>query len=355
MIEGWTFQHLPNPIWCEHFKNKNIWSNPPFGAVRFRTRGAFCNWLWLGRCGHWLTAFSRPFTPSTTIPRLTPFSTLMLRLYRAFFPIRQQTKPKINQFCEDHLAVFTREQVRLSSEIPCLNTQVLFSFGGETCFESFLFSLTVSSNNCVVLSAFWGEWTCSIRFGNAKSYFCEMIFGRNWPLSLDQITKRQSSLKVCFFILPKSPIRARLIGQIHFLKMSKPHCSKRRITPNIFIFIWETLHNVSQIENRVFTICRIFWFISAFGKICFQHFQKLNLSDRPHFDWAFGQENKTDFESWLSIYDLVQRERPISSEYHFAKIRLGVPKSDWTSSFSSKRGQNQHKFLKKLSTRKGNL
>ena len=48
---------------------------------------------------------------------------------------------------------------------------------------------------------------------------------------------------------------------------------------------------------RVFTICRIFWFISAFGKICFQHFQIVNLSDQPGSDWAFRQENKTDFEA----------------------------------------------------------
>ena len=65
-------QHVPNPIWCEHFKNKNIWSNPPFGAVRFRSRGAFCNWSWLGRFGHWLTAFTRPFNLSTTIPFTLP-------------------------------------------------------------------------------------------------------------------------------------------------------------------------------------------------------------------------------------------------------------------------------------------
>ena len=55
--------------------------------------------------------------------------------------------------------------------------------------------------------------------------------------------------------------------------------------------------NVSQIDNRVFTICRIFGVISAFGKICFQHFQKVNLSDQPGSDWAFRQENKTDFEA----------------------------------------------------------
>ena len=92
----------PFSFWNGRFrkwtKSHCIWSNPPFGAVRFRTRGAFCNWLWLGCFGHGLTASNRPFTPSTTIPRLTPFSTLMLRLYRAFVPIRQQTKPKINQF-----------------------------------------------------------------------------------------------------------------------------------------------------------------------------------------------------------------------------------------------------------------
>ena len=55
------------------------------------------------------------------------------------FPYQTTNKTKIQSICEDHPVVFTREQVRLSSEIPCLNTQVLFSFGGETRFESFPF------------------------------------------------------------------------------------------------------------------------------------------------------------------------------------------------------------------------
>ena len=74
----------------------------------------------------------------TTIPRLTPFSTLMLRLYKAF-PIRQQTKPKINQFCEDHLVVFTREQVRLMSGSPLLKYPWSISIWRRNSFNNFPF------------------------------------------------------------------------------------------------------------------------------------------------------------------------------------------------------------------------
>ena len=130
-------------------------------------------------------------------------------------------------------------------------------------------------------------------------------------------------------------------------------------------FSWSFLANkVSQIENRVFTICRFFWFISAFGKICFQHFQKLNLSDRPQADWAFGHENKTDFESWHSFCDLVQREWPISSEYHFAKIRLeflnqieqvhSPQNADKTTQVFEETVNEKRKFSKRVSPPNGN-
>ena len=46
--------------------------------------------------------------------------------------------------------VFSSRKVRLSSEVPCLNTPGLFPFGGETRLTIFHFSLTPSSKICVV-------------------------------------------------------------------------------------------------------------------------------------------------------------------------------------------------------------
>ena len=130
------------------------------------------------------------------------------------------------------LVVFTSCKVRLSLEVPRLNTPVLFPFGSETRFFNFPFVIDIlTCNLCCFFSSFWGEWTCSIRFMNAKSYFYEMIFCWNWPLTLDQITKRKTRLKLCFVFWQKSPISVRQIVEIHFLKMLKANLCKNRNNP----------------------------------------------------------------------------------------------------------------------------
>ena len=56
-----------------------------------------------------------------------------------------------------------------------------------------------------------------------------MIFRCNWPLTLDQITKLKLKLNICFvFFSKKSPISARLIVEIHFLKMLKANLLQDR-------------------------------------------------------------------------------------------------------------------------------
>ena len=93
-------------------------------------------------------ALSRPFNLSITIPLIT-HSQILWRLYKAFFPIKPQTTNKNNQFCEDLPVVFTREQVRLRSEVPRLNTPGLFPFGGEAHLELFpIFVDKFSTNLC---------------------------------------------------------------------------------------------------------------------------------------------------------------------------------------------------------------
>ena len=51
--------------------------------------------------------------------------------------------------------------------------------------------------------------------------FLQMIFDRNWPLAVNQITKPKTDLKLAFVMSAKLPIRTKKRGQFHFLKMFK--------------------------------------------------------------------------------------------------------------------------------------
>ena len=51
--------------------------------------------------------------------------------------------------------------------------------------------------------------------------FLHMIFDRNWPLAVNQITKRKTDLKLAFVMSAKLPITTNKSGQFHFLKMLK--------------------------------------------------------------------------------------------------------------------------------------
>ena len=77
-----------------------------------------------------------------------------------------------------------------------------------------------------------------------------MIFGTNWPLSLDQITKHQSSLKVCFVFLPKSPISLKLIVQIHNLKMLKANLAKNGNKPKNSVNCEHSIFDLGDVGGR---------------------------------------------------------------------------------------------------------
>ena len=51
--------------------------------------------------------------------------------------------------------------------------------------------------------------------------FLQMIFDKNWPLAVNQITKRRTDLKLAFVMSAKLPIRTKESGQFHILKMLK--------------------------------------------------------------------------------------------------------------------------------------
>ena len=51
--------------------------------------------------------------------------------------------------------------------------------------------------------------------------FLQMIFDRNWPLAVNQITKPKTDLKLAFVMSANLPIRTEKSGHYHFLKMLK--------------------------------------------------------------------------------------------------------------------------------------
>ena len=105
-----------------------------------------------------------------------------------------------------------------------------------------------------------------------------MIFGRNWPLSLDQITNGQSSLKVCFVFLPKSPIRARLIGQIHFLKMLKTNLPKSGNKPKNSANCEHSIFDLGDVEQGLPDKNKSVHFFSIFGASQFREDLLLTFS-----------------------------------------------------------------------------
>ena len=112
-------------------------------------------------------------------------------------------------------------QVGLSLQVPRLNTPALFSFGGEAHLEMFpLFIDNFSRNLCCF-------FVDSRRIDMDKSemdrviVFLQMIFDRNWPLAVNQITKPKTDIKLAFVVSVKLPLRTKESGQFHFLKMLK--------------------------------------------------------------------------------------------------------------------------------------
>ena len=75
--------------------------------------------------------------------------------------------------------------------------------------------------------------------------------------------------------------------------------------------------------------------ISIFEKICLQHFQKVHLSILPSSDWFFLAENKMVLSFVFWFWDWPRRPLADFLKFGYVKIRFGVPKSEWTSSFSS--------------------
>ena len=86
-----------------------------------------------------------------------------------------------------------------------------------------------------------------------------MIFDRNWPLSLGQITKRKSNLKLGFVLSTKLPTKTSQSGHFHFLKMFKANLRQDRLAQKIkkvdsLFLVWETLlwgiKSVQNIKNE---------------------------------------------------------------------------------------------------------
>ena len=197
----------------------------------------------MNRGSHLPSPFMTPFLP-------LDYPNMALQGFLPYQPTNKTTKT-INfswRLCCLHVSSSPTEL-----EVPRLNSPALFSFGGEAHLEIFPLLVDKFSKN---LRCFFNVLR---RIGMDKSemdrviVFLQMIFDRNWPLAVNQITKPKTNIKVCFVMSAKLPIRTKKSGQLHFLKMLKANLLPNGAAPKIlkkvdtFIFIWETLmHGVPK-------------------------------------------------------------------------------------------------------------
>ena len=114
-------------------------------------------WLVVGSFWPLDSLIDQVFQPASWPLIPSPF-TLLTRLFKALAVKQTKQWRKTINFSW-RLVVFRAGQVRLSSEVPGLNTHVLFSFGGETQKQTFLYSLTISPENPGVFSSILRENT----------------------------------------------------------------------------------------------------------------------------------------------------------------------------------------------------
>ena len=74
--------------------------------------------------------------------------------------------------------------------------------------------------------------------------FLQMIFDRNWPLAVNQITKPKTDLKLPFLMSANHPFRTEKRGHLHFLKMLKANLLQNGRAPKI-------LKKVKGVNNPV--------------------------------------------------------------------------------------------------------
>ena len=94
---------------------------------------------------------------------------------------------------------------------------------------------------------------------------------------------------------------------------------------------------VSQTKNKVFTIYRIFGFISIFRRFAFNISIKWMCFLNRSLIGAFSPEDKLALSLVLRFCDWDCGHWPIQLKYFYAKIRLDGRKWGWALLFSSKR------------------
>ena len=166
-------------------------------------------------------SFLRVVQPlETTIPSFRPSTTPTKALQGFRIQNSQKTKTKTIIFCEDPCCLH-RSSSPTEPEVPRLNTPALFSFGGEAHLEMFpLFIDNSANNSCCFFVDLRRNDTYKSEMDRVI-VFLQMILDQNWPLAVNQITKRKTNHKLTFAMSSKLPIRTKERGRFHFLKMLK--------------------------------------------------------------------------------------------------------------------------------------
>ena len=127
---------------------------------------------------------------------------------------------KIPTKCQCHRCLHSSDSPT-ELQVPRLNTPALFSFGGEAHLEMFPLFINNSAKNLGCFFIVVRRICMDKSEVDRVIVFLQMIFDRNWPLAVNQITKPKPNIKVCFVMSAKLPIRTKQRGQLHFLKMLK--------------------------------------------------------------------------------------------------------------------------------------
>ena len=120
-----------------------------------------------------------------------------------------------------------------SSVEGCLNIPGLFSLSGELSFSLFLFSGIFSLQNLAEFSLLCGEWTCSLRFRNAKPHFWIEKLQETGQCPWWHSQKRKTKLKTILFSAKKYQSERGRMDRYTFWKCWRQIFSKMEITTKI--------------------------------------------------------------------------------------------------------------------------
>ena len=300
--------------------------------MRFRSRSAFCDCLWLGRLGHSATAFP----PNAQPPFLPALRSLLPSSYQGFTRLlnhlNNQQKNKFNSIDEDHVrssqsfwsdSQFWRGLLKYPAPI--------FAWR-RTDFDLFSFSRWRNRHKTKPhFRRFEVNKSVQPDLGPPSRIFALAFFTETGQWPQPQSQKRMTKLKTLLFSSPKSPIRERLKKHIHNLEMLKANLPKSENNPknsakvNRLFLIWETMERLKpQKFGKLWTL--YFWFgtcCSRLGLLTF--FSEIGQWPQPQ-----SQNRRTRLKVAFVFMEKSPNQRAVSWTHSLFGIVEGISSQKWS-------------------------